>query len=553
VKTGAALADIEEALGQRGFAPCPGEVPTFGGMLSVGEASVRLSLSFPCLRFTRLPVVRLTHRAEDLPEAVAHIEWNDRLCYAAPGSLVLDMHRPGDYALTVLEQVARTLGEVAGGAANADLVAEFPQHWLAEVTVRLAFPPDAPEGMASLLAVDRLGAPPLLVAARKRREWRCHDGGAMGPLEGAAAGEVWVGRTDRELHPGSRTSPPSDLAELVAWAREVDAALAVRLVRAVGERFFAAPARVLVLGPNGCVGGYLHPPESWVRSAKRPEWWAKMLGEHPSKVGLQRWRGARMDAAYARTRNLAGAPSLAGRNIALIGCGTIGSHLARFLAQSGAGDGGRLLLVDPDGLEAGNLSRHWLGGRHVGSNKARACADELKTLSPGVQVEGLAADAMSRLDRLAESDLIIDATGEEALSRAVNAELVGYRPEAPDCIFVWLAGRGAAAQALFLPGRADGRGCLACHRPHGQPPVVMRSEADEGPVPAACGEAAFTPYGVAAPAVAAGLACRMALEWAGGGVSPSFRTLRVDLGATEAVLDADVPLRPGCPACGSAD
>ena len=553
MRTGAALADIEEALGQWGFAPYPGEVPTFGGALSVDGTSVRLSLSFPCLRFTRLPVVRLTHRAEDLPKAVSHIERNDHLCYAAPGSLVLDMHRPGDNALTVLERVAQTLSEIADGAARADLVAEFPQHWLAEATVRLAFPPDAPEGMASLLVVDRLGALPLLVAAWKGREWQRYDGGAMGPLKGAEAGEVWVGRTDRELHLGSRTSPPSNLADLVAWTREVDPALAIRLARSVGERFFAAPARILVLGPNGCVGGRLDPPDSWLQSAKRPEWWARMLGEHPARVALQRWRGARMDAAYARSRNLAGAPSLAGRNVALLGCGTIGSHLGRFLAQSGAGDGGRLLLVDPEALEAGNLGRHWLGGRHVGSSKARACAEELKMLSPGVRVEGLAVDAMGRLGRLAECDLIIDATGEEALSRALNAELIGCRPEAPDCLFVWLAGRGVAAQALFLPGRADGRGCLACYRPHGHPPAVMRPGTDEGPVPAACGEAAFTPYGVAAPAIAAGLACRMALEWAGGGVSPSFRTLRVDLSATQAVPDADVPLRPGCPACGSAD
>ncbi len=553
MRTGAALADIEEALGQRGFASCPGEAPTFGGALSVNGASVRLSLSFPCLRFTRLPVVRLTHRAEDLPTAVAHIERNDHLCYAAAGSLVLDMHRPGDNALTVLERVARTLSEVAGGAGRVDLAAEFPQHWLAEAAVRLAFPPDAPEGMASLLVLERLGAPPLLVAAREGMERRCCDGGAMGPLEGTEAGKVWIGRTDRELHLGSRTSLPSDLAELIAWAREVDPALALRLARAVGERFFAAPARILVLGPNGCVGGRLDPPDSWLQSAKRPEWWAKMIGEYPLRVRLQRWRGTRMDAAFARSRNLADVPSLAGRNVALIGCGTIGSHLARFLTQSGAGDGGRLLLLDPDELEAGNLGRHWLGGRHIGSNKAKACAEELKILSPGVQVEGLAADAMGRLARLADCDLIIDATGEEALSRALNNELIGCRPEASDCIFVWLAGRGAAAQTLFLPGRSDGRGCLACYRPHGQLPAVIRPGADEGPAPASCGEAAFTPYGVAAPAIAAGLACRMALEWAGGRVSPSFRTLRLDLGATEAVPDADVPLRPGCPACGSVD
>jgi hypothetical protein len=257
-----------------------------------------------------------------------------------------------------------------------------------------------------------------------------------------------------------------------------------------------------------------------------------------------------MDAAYARTRNLTDGPNLARRDIALIGCGTIGSHLARFLVQSGAGDGGRLLLLDPDILNAGNLGRHWLGAHHVGSNKAMACAAELKNQSPSVRVQALAEDAMNRLDLLAEFSLVIDATGEEALSRALNAEFLERRPAAPDCLFVWLAGRGAAAQALFLPRSPDGRGCLACHRRHGEAPAVIRAGANIEAIPAACGESAFMPYGVAAPAVAAGLACRMALEWAGGSVSPSFRTLRIDLGATEEVADQDVPPRADCPACG---
>lgn len=541
-------------MAQQGFLPVPGEVPTFEGKLPFDSREVRMRLSFPCVQFTRYPIAQLTHRMDDLPGAVAHIESENRLCYAAPGSIVLDLHAPGDNALTVLGLVRKTLDEIGQGASSEAVAAEFPQHWLAALTVHVALPPNAAEGPAALIALERVGAPKALVLCRKNSAGQ-FDGGAMGALlrsDVDAAGKAWLGRTRCELHLGGRATPPTNLDEFIAWLREVDAPLASRVGQAVGSNFFGEPARILIQGPNGCVGGLLEPPKLWQQSAQTTQGWSRLLREHPSRVSLQRWRGARMDVEHARTRNLASGPMLAGRTIALIGCGTIGSHLARFLVQSGAGtgDGGRLLLIDTDTLSAGNIGRHWLAAQHIGASKAKACAAELKAQFPGVNVQALIDGAMTRLGTVAEYELVIDATGEEALSRALNAEFLSRRPSAPDCLFVWLVGHGAAAQAMFLPRTADGRGCLACHRPHGEWPSVLRRDAATGQLPAACGEAAFTPYGVAAPAIAAGLACRMAMEWSCGSVTPSLRSMRVDLAATNEVVDEDVPLRSDCPACG---
>nr|WP_249681080.1 ThiF family adenylyltransferase [Roseococcus pinisoli] len=260
-----------------------------------------------------------------------------------------------------------------------------------------------------------------------------------------------------------------------------------------------------------------------------------------------------MDVEHAVTRNLPGRPSLSARLIVLVGCGSIGSHLARLLIQCGAGfGGGRLVLLDMDTLATGNLGRHWLGAAHIGSGKAAALASELERFAPGVAVQGIGEDAMDRLGLLSRADLLIDATGEEGLSRALNRELVERRPTSPDAIFVWLVGQGAAAQALYVASNAEGRGCLDCCFPFGSRPAVLRENATLDAVPAACGEADFMPYGVAAPAMAAGLAAAMALEWAGGGVQPSFRTLRVDHSATNSVPDTDVMARTDCPTCGAA-
>jgi hypothetical protein len=168
VTPGEALARIGEALTGLGFTPGQGEAPGFIGAVDVGARPVRISVCFPCLRFSRLPRVRLTHRSEDAPDALAHVETGDYLCYATQGSLVLDHHRPAESALAVLREVVNTLERSLSAGASREVAAEFPQHWRAGADVHVALPPDAPGGMASLLTVPRLGALPLSVLTGSR-------------------------------------------------------------------------------------------------------------------------------------------------------------------------------------------------------------------------------------------------------------------------------------------------------------------------------------------------------------------------------------------------
>lgn len=148
----------------------------------------------------------------------------------------------------------------------------------------------------------------------------------------------------------------------------------------------------------------------------------------------------------------------------------------------------------------------------------------------------------------------MDVTGEEAVSLALNEALVRRRPNAPDAIYAWLAGNGAAAQVLLVTGGGIPGACLKCLRPSLQEQRAwwpMRGGDGVAEVAVACGEAAFVPYGVAASAIAAGLAMRMCLDWARGRADPTLRTLRVDTAATVALDDLSPAPEPGCPACGS--
>lgn len=89
--------------------------------------------------------------------------------------------------------------------------------------------------------------------------------------------------------------------------------------------------------------------------------------------------------------------------VAIVGVGGIGQAAAQHLVAQGVG---RVLLIDPDRVEAHNLSRQILLTPHtVGQFKVDAVAERLWELSPAVQIE-------QRRDRLDEGN--VDALLQEA-------------------------------------------------------------------------------------------------------------------------------------------
>lgn len=548
-----ALAEIIEALAQEGFAwKRNSDPPAFEGSITIAEQTLRLSIVFPRLDFAVLPRVRLLDRVTELPGHRTHVEDDDAICYSSPGTLVLDMYEPGRHALTVLRLTRRTLGDILSGKAEEDLAIEFPQHWRGS-PVHVTLPPDTPQGRAWLVPVSREGGGSAFFLAKAGREADTFDLGPVGTVKGSAF-PAYLARTTRPMWLSQGEVLPSDLAAFLAWAGRVDPALPDALTRGVVAA--DGTACLLVCAPNGCAGVLTVAPSAWRARKGGPSRMTRMLRCHPEQVSVTRISGLPADAVFVMTRNLSGGRGLMGRRIAVVGCGTIGGHLAKFLAQGGAGQGGgRLDLVDDQIYAAANIGRHWLPPRQVGSWKALACAAELSAMFRSSDIRGHAEDAMERLDLLLEADLVVDATGEEPLSVALNEAVVKARGAGPSLLLVWLRGMGAAAQALFVPAVADGRGCLRCLRARAgawPSPDVMRAEVPLTEAPAACGEAAFLPYGVAAPAVAAGLAAHMAMEWGKGDVRLSFRTMRLDHQATLAVEDRDVPVDPACPACSTA-
>jgi molybdopterin/thiamine biosynthesis adenylyltransferase len=273
-----------------------------------------------------------------------------------------------------------------------------------------------------------------------------------------------------------------------------------------------------------------------------------------SEITLDRYRGFPIDADFLYGRNLGDLPSLAGKKLALIGCGTIGGFLALQLAQTGAGSkSGRLVLFDEENLTPSNLGRHLLGLPDLYRNKAEGCAQHVQIQLPYLDIEARPVDVLQEVSTLGEFDLIIDATGEEALSIALNDYAVSNRPNFPPILHTWIVGNGGAAQAVLCDSAEHA--CFKCLKPDlaGQPRVrVLRPDAQAtlrhlG----ACGDQLYAPFPVSVSAAAASLALDLILAWNTGRPGHLLRTRTFDLAQCFSPKDTTLEPSAACPACGT--
>lgn len=126
---------------------------------------------------------------------------------------------------------------------------------------------------------------------------------------------------------------------------------------------------------------------------------------------------------FARIADRVSVPLLGSKRVVIVGVGTVGSQVARELANSGVG---RMLFIDGDYLAEENLSRHVLPSEYIGMNKAAALAlhldKEIDTLSltalPRYVDSSLSDDELDAL--LKDADVIVAATDDRATQRRVG-------------------------------------------------------------------------------------------------------------------------------------
>ena len=349
-------------------------------------------------------------------------------------------------------------------------------------------------------------------------------------------------KTTAQPRPLTSHWPPKTVGDVLAWQSTLDA----RCRRKIHERIKEGQSKkangvlIIIESPLITYGFAVLFDHQVSRKTKLADRKDSSFGLKVMPVSV-----IRIDDRYLAQRNIPKSKTLAGKRIALVGCGTIGGYLSDMLVKAGAGTcGGKLTLVDFDGLFPQNIGRHRLGFPDLLSNKAEAMAKELKRLSPGAEVHALPVDV--RQAQLGKLDLLIYATGEESLGHWLCGRYGAPTP----MLSVWIEGPGTAVRALL---RANASG--ACYRClwHSHRRGELRSTLDALPnILAGHGcEGLYVPFPASVSVQAASLGAEMALDWINGVHSPALRTRLIDQIHQLATPDCD-PLRDrDCPLCSS--
>ena len=529
----------------------------YDGVLDETGLNIPVVVSVNDIDFVKPPVIKLVDPEAGSRGQVPHVLRSDgTFCYLDGKAIVLDRYKPGETIIQCLEQADKVLRDALRGRLVHDLADEFGDYW-ADGKVLVDLPLDF-EGDAKI-QILRLDKKPdsesILVSSGASRFASLHKNNTgKDPEPGVLCPVIRVPSLsfDPKL-----PWPPKNLAKLNEWLRRTAPAALGATETAFTRSKSGHIQWICLSAPNGRFFVSAEIAKAYRTSElleNRRANIAKTLRHIEGAVKISGYVGVPVDEGYVFSRNLGRMKNLAGKRILLIGCGTVGGFLAQQLAQSGAGaSDGTLTLVDQDTLQGANLGRHLLGAPYLNRNKAEACAEFLREQLPHLDIGSISDSITNRLDVLGRHDLVIDATGEEALSIALNEHAVTRRPDFPPILFVWIEGNGAAAVG-FMSGDSD-LACFKCLKIDLNGPKrfrLVRSEVElESGRNLACGDAHFIPFPVSRAAAAAGLACDMALEWANDGPRHRWRSVTMDHRRAVQIKDGNPKRIDHCPACGN--
>lgn len=110
---------------------------------------------------------------------------------------------------------------------------------------------------------------------------------------------------------------------------------------------------------------------------------------------------------------------LAGKTLAVIGCGGLGGYLIELLCRVGVGT---IRAVDGDVFEQSNLNRQLLSTMDtLGTPKAQAAAERVKAIDPGIRVEARCVylDEHNARELISGCDAVVDALDSIAARRTL--------------------------------------------------------------------------------------------------------------------------------------
>lgn len=510
----------------------------------------RVRIVIDDFEFREIPDIYLAPGSPLLSSVNPHVAPGGKICYRTQGLGVLNAHAPANAIAACLREATEVIemARKGGQLARTEIQREFAAYW-----------DGAPLMSCGITGNDKTFILISEAEGRPQSYWVYENfelASALVRSMGMTAEfrvKTFTVRSAVPLRVGSE-GPPKDMRQAMKWLRSLDRNLETRVVKVLEtEDFFKdEEAFILILASNAsvCLRPLLEKKDRQ-HFAKRPREFPHRL-RHPfaAPIGLKRYTVEDASPMFIHTRNDQG--TLENKRVLLIGAGSIGGYLADALARQGAGLGrGRLTIIDPQVLRAENLGRHRLGVDSLLKDKATALADRLRTEMPWLNIECHVGDALA-WPALFHQDLVIDATGEEALGRALNIAHQGLDRDAkaPPILYVWIAGEGEGAQALWVD-HDQSYGCWECqwnHKEHGHIEARARFVKHETQM-RFLGCQAITPYGTSASMLAASLATEMVGDWLLGKVEPRFRSRARSHADVERRHDSSPDRLKRCPTC----
>ncbi len=510
-RVGAASAAAAEAIAQwmvaAGAVPVdasvsrrPGALGTWRLRLPVLDDEVEIELWLPAGFPWEAPKMALVE-VPDFP-SMPHVEADGRLCLIPSGAEWLTT----EPVLLVEQQLLEAINLLSNGKSgkNADdFRVEATSYWRADKGWKAVKSLLNREGPSRLIyvwegkACSVVGDDPDAV-----RDWVKHRFPAMrGKVRIAWGILCWLDA------PPLPTELPQSIGELADLLHKSG------LSDDLPEVVHSAPDGVLVVfgfsTPSG--GTYLAStifPSQSGRSGRRSnrEWLSRgfrpgaQAGKQPaairfmSRAHLAKRSLERVDAAWVHGRDTnPDVETLQTATVALVGCGSLGSTVARLLAQAGVGG---FTLVDGEVLTAANTGRHLLGASSVGLNKARAVGRRLEVDYPHifdvtVVESGWRTEAEVRSSTF-DVDLVVSTVGSWTVESMLDLWLQGRRQRV---VYGWLEPEAAGGQGLYLDHSQDS-GCLGCGMTEKGAPELRISDWPKKTLvqEPACG-AFFQPYG----------------------------------------------------------
>lgn len=558
------LGEAFRFLRSRGFkrvgSPDPA-IRAFEGSLNVSNGAVRARMEISDWDFIVYPGIFLLERPPFLPVPIPNIDASGGLCYFAPGSIVLDRFDPaGSLALCIhhaeglLDSLIRNPPRRKTAMRDEFLAywsgGEGPRKWALIGDIDL----EASTARYSVIALpkDRLQGVHLVVISSSRSEVQHLATAVQGKLVLQEGAVCWI--LTSSIYPAAPEGPlPSSIKGIFAYLKLWDREIYRKIQDILGtdRGYLKAPiVSFAIRTPAGWVGFSFNMNAIAQKALRRrPSLYRHYLHTKGSETPITRMAISEFGAEFLHTRNLE-TPSLAGKRVLLVGCGAVGGYVAQALARLGAGaKGGELKLVDPEPLEPGNVGRHSLGMSSLFVNKAQATATELAHQFPESQFVPEGVD-IRELSDVFRHELIIDATGIEAISELLNAmHCQNRRRDRVPILYVWVLGNGAAVQSLWVDSLKYA--CYRCLRlPRGTQYRQDRYPILKGrPVFRSSGCSQYRPYAVSAPMNAAALAAELVVDWLGGDVSPRFRSVLREGANVRRQRNLNPDRLNGCPAC----